>query len=147
MLQIVVLHYVVDMPAKAGLSDLEQRVMEVIWARGSVTANDVRDALAADRPLKDSTVRTILTRLEEKGYARHTVGGRTFVYSSLEPPRNVAVRAVKRVIDRFCHGSIESLLVGMVDDDIVDAEELRRIVSRLARERASKLRTKAKRKE
>jgi len=121
--------------------------MSVIWSRGNVTATDVQNALVSQRILKDSTIRTVLTRLEEKGYVRHEVDGRTFVYSSLQPPRSLAVRAVKQIIDHFCQGSVESLLVGMVDDEMVDAEELHRIVDRLAEKGAPKPRKASKRKD
>jgi len=123
------------MPSKAPLSDLEQQVMRIIWERGSVTAADIQAALAPDRPLKDSTIRTILARLEEKKYLRHKVRGRAFLYSSTEQPSSVAVRAVKQILDRFCHGSVESLLIGMVDDRVVDATELHRIADRLAQKK------------
>ncbi len=122
---------------KPALSDLERTVMGVIWERGTATASDIQEALALERPLKDSTIRTVLTRLEDKGYARHSVEGRTFRYSGIEQQRNVAVRAVKQILDRFCQGSVESLLVGMVDDEIVDPEELEQIVARMARERGA----------
>src|SRR5690348_7199770 len=108
------------MPFKSSLSPLEQDVMNAIWSRGAATAVDIQTALAPQRILRDSTVRTLLTRLEGKGYLRHEVEGRTFVYSSIEPPTSLAVRAVRQIVDRFCQGSIESLLVGMVDDEIVD---------------------------
>ncbi len=110
--------------------------MGVIWKRGSASAGDVREALAPDRPLKDSTIRTVLTRLEIKGYVRHTAEGRTFIYSGVEHPRNVAARAVKHILDRLCHGSVESLLAGMVDGKMVDPKELEQIAARLAQERA-----------
>src|SRR6185312_8789556 len=122
---------------KRALSELEQQVMKVIWKRGAATAADVQEALAPERPLKDSTIRTVLARLEAKEYVRHTVEGRTFVYSGIEHPRNVAARAVKQILERFCHGSIESLLTGMVDGEIVDPEELEQIVARLAQGRAA----------
>jgi predicted transcriptional regulator len=120
------------------LSGLEQQVMDVVWSRGNVTAADVQTMLMPQRVLKDSTIRTILTRLEEKRYVRHQVNGRTFVYSSVEPPSSVAVRAVKQIIDRFCHGSMESLLAGMVEDDVVDPKELRQMVNRLTKQRSVK---------
>jgi predicted transcriptional regulator len=123
------------MPSKPALSELEQQVMHIVWERGTITAADIQTALMPDRPLKDSTIRTILARLEEKKYLRHKVRGRSFVYSSTEQPRSVAVRAVKQILDRFCHGSVESLLVGMVDDRVVDATELRRIADRLAQKK------------
>lgn len=112
--------------------------MNAIWSQGNATATDIQAALAPQRVLRDSTVRTLLTRLEEKGYVRHKVDGRTYVYSSTEPPRSLAVRAVSQIVDRFCHGSVESLLAGMVDGEIVDAEELQRIVDRLAAQKSAK---------
>lgn len=126
------------MVLKPALSPLEQEVMNAIWSRGAATASDVQQALRPRRDLKDSTVRTLLTRLEAKGYLEHEVAGRSFVYSSLEPPRNLAVRAVRQILSRFCQGSVESLLLGMVDEEIVDPDELQRIVNRLAAERARK---------
>jgi BlaI family penicillinase repressor len=123
------------MALRAPISDLEQEVMNIIWSRGSATAANVQKILAAERPLKDSTIRTVLMRLEEKGYVQHEVDGRTFVYSCVEPPGSVAARAVKQILDRFCHGSLESLLAGMVDDELVDTDELRKIADRLGRER------------
>lgn len=111
--------------------------MEVVWQRGRATADDVRETLNPARPLKDSTVRTILKRLEEKGYLRHTVEGRTYVYSGSEPRQNIAIRALRQLVDRFCNGSVESLLVGMVDHDVVDTDELERMVKRLKEQRAA----------
>ncbi len=120
--------------------------MNAIWSRGAATAADIQTALAPQRILRDSTVRTLLTRLEGKGYLQHEVEGRTFVYSSIEPPTSLAVRAVRQIVDRFCQGSIESLLVGMVDDEIVDPDELQRIVDRLAAQQSTKRRKAPKRK-
>jgi BlaI family penicillinase repressor len=118
--------------------------MNVVWSSGSATAADVQKSLAAERPLKDSTIRTVLLRLEEKGYVQHSVDGRTFVYSCVDPPGSVAARAVQQIVDRFCHGSLESLLAGMVKDELVDIDELRQIADRLSRERATKERKKQK---
>jgi BlaI family transcriptional regulator, penicillinase repressor len=119
------------MAIKLPLSPLEQEVMSIIWSGGAATAMDIQTALAPQRILRDSTVRTLLTRLTRKGYIRHKVDNRTFIYSSIEPPRSLAVRAVKQIIERFCEGSVESLLVGMVDDEFVDPVELQQIVGRL----------------
>ena len=133
------------MPPKP-LSPLEQEVMRAIWPRGAATATDIQDALAPQRILRDSTVRTLLTRLEAKGYLRHKIDGRAFVYSSTEAPRSLAVRAVRQIVDRFCQGSFESLLAGMVDDEIVDPDELQAIANRLSAERRAKQGKPAKRK-
>ena len=115
------------------LSALEHLVMDVIWKKPSASAEDVRQALAERHPMKESTARTVLKRLEEKGYLAHRVEGRTNIYRGLTAPRNVAVKAVRQIIDRFCGGSIEQLLVGMVDDQVLDEQELQRLANRIAR--------------
>ena len=115
------------------LSALEHLVMDVVWKRKSATAEDVRVDLAERHPMKESTVRTILKRLEEKGYVAHETEGRTNVYRGVEAPQNVAASAVRQIIERFCGGSVEQLLVGMVNDDVVDEKELRRLADRIAK--------------
>lgn len=122
---------------KAPLSALESKVMQVVWDGETATAEQVRTELEKTQSIKDSTVRTILRRLEEKGYLQHTTEGRTYVYSPTVASRNVAVDAVRGIINRFCHGSVEDLLVGMVDDEIVSPEKLRQLAQRIAKAEAS----------
>src|SRR5579862_5691449 len=114
----------------AELGELERSILLIVWRRGSVTADQVREEL--DRPLKDSTIRTVLRRLEEKGYLAHSVDDRTFVYRSAESRQRVAGRAAKRIVDWFCEGSVETLLVGMVDSKVLDRAELRRLADHIA---------------
>ena len=112
--------------------------MDVIWKRSSATSEDVREALATRHPMKDSTARTVLKRLEEKGYLAHRVEGRTNIYRGLTGRQGVAVKAVRQIIDRFCGGSIEQLLVGMVDDEVLDEQELQRLTKKIVRARNRK---------
>jgi BlaI family transcriptional regulator, penicillinase repressor len=115
-----------------GLGEVEQTVMDYLWAHGPCTAESCREALAATRPMKDSTVRTILRRLEQKGFVTHAVDGRTFIYRAAENRQNVAVRAVKSIIDRFCGGSAEELVVGMVNSAVIDRAQLERLARKVA---------------
>jgi len=106
--------------------------MDVVWQRKSATAEDVRAALAGRHPMKESTVRTVLKRLEDKGYLTHNVEGRTNIYKSLDAPQTIAAKAVRQIIDRFCGGSVEQLLVGMVSNDVIDERELERLSKSIA---------------
>jgi len=115
------------------LSNLEHLIMDVVWRKSSCTAEDVRAALADRHPMKESTARTMLKRLEEKGYLRHCVEGRTNIYSGIDAPQSVAAKGVRQIIDRFCGGSVEQLLVGMVANEIVDQRELERLAQRIAK--------------
>jgi predicted transcriptional regulator len=91
--------------------------------------------------LKDSTVRTLLRRLEDKGYVEHDVEGRTYVYRPRVEPQNVASQQVRGIIDRFCRGSVENLLVGMVDDNLITPDKLRELADRIAEAEAAEKRT------
>jgi predicted transcriptional regulator len=109
--------------------------MRSLWRRGTATAELVRQDLGrAGRALTDSSVRTVLRRLGAKGYVTHSLDGRSFLYRPLEPAQNLAARAVRQIIDRFCAGSVERLLVGLVDHRVVGPEEIAR-VAKLVRRR------------
>src|SRR5580704_10843370 len=112
-------------------TDLEQAIMASIWRRGSATAEKVREDLAPKHKLKESTIRTLLGRLEKKGHLKHAVDGRTYVYSGVERPQAFAIRAVRQLIERFCAGSAEQLLVGMVDHEVLDSGQLRRLADEI----------------
>ena len=114
----------------AELGELEREILSIVWRLGSVTAEQAREEL--DRTLKDSTVRTVLRRLEEKGYLAHSLDDRTFIYRPAQSRQKVAGRAVKRIVDWFCEGSVEALLVGMVDSQVLDRAELQRLATRIA---------------
>jgi predicted transcriptional regulator len=105
--------------------------MDYIWARGPSSSEACREALASSRPMKDSTIRTVLRRLEEKGYLTHQIQGRTFIYRAADARRSVAVRAVKSIIDRFCGGSAEELVLGMVDNAVLSRKQLERLTRRI----------------
>ena len=114
------------------IGPLENVVLHVLWERGTATADDVRAALETTRKLKESTVRTLLRRLEEKGFVAHDVDGRTFIYRPTVGPRNVATQAVRGIIDRFCSGSVEALLTGMVDGELITPHKLRQLADKIA---------------
>jgi len=119
-------------PPRAALSGLELQLMEIIWTRGPLTADQIREALAPRHDLKDSTIRTVLRRLQLKGYVKHRLEGKAYVYSEVDKPQNVAARAVRQILDRFCNGSLEQLLVGMVENKAIDPAELRALALKLS---------------
>jgi len=117
---------------------LEQLILDYVWAHPDSTAEMCREGLASQRRLKDSTIRTILRKLEEKGYATHKVDGRTFVYRAADTRRNVAVAGAMQLIDRFCGGSVEELLVGLVDNQVLEPRQLQRLAEKIASRKEKK---------
>ena len=116
------------------LGELEREVMQLVWDGGDVTADAVRTRL--DRKPKESTVRTVLRRLEDKGYVTHAVSGRTFVFRAAVSRGDVAARAVKHIVDWFCNGSLDEVLVGMADARMLDSRTLQMLRKRIANAKA-----------
>jgi predicted transcriptional regulator len=121
------------------LGDLERAVMQLIWEGGEMTAETVRENLENQgRSLKESTVRTVLRRLEEKGFLTHETEARTFIYRAAEARGKVAAKAVKRIVDWFCNGSMEEVLVGLVDSKMLDQKQLQDLAKKIEKARAGK---------
>lgn len=114
------------------LTPLEQVLMNYVWSHPECTAEMCREGIARQRVLKDSTVRTILRHLEEKGFVSHSVEGRTFLYRAVDTRRNVAVQAARQLIDKFCGGSAEEFLVGLVDNQVLEPSQLQRLAKEIA---------------
>ena len=113
------------------LGELERSVMQLVWRHGPITAEAVRAKVG--RPLKESTIRTVLRRLEDKGYVTHTVEGRTFHFRAAEKRGAVAARAVQQIMDWFTGGSLEEVLVGMVDNKTLDPKQLQALSEKIAK--------------
>jgi BlaI family transcriptional regulator, penicillinase repressor len=113
-------------PAPA-LSPLEHEVMQAVWSSGPCSVETVHAAVSRHRDLKEVTTRTVLRRLEQKGHLQHGVEGRAYIYRAVEPPRSIAARAVRQLIDRFCNGSVEELVSGIVEARVLSQAELARL--------------------
>lgn len=114
------------------LGEAEQAVMDCVWSHGPLPADECRRRLRATWPMKDSTIRTVLLRLERKGFVTHTIEGRAYIYRAAENQRSVAASGVKQIIQRFCGGSAEELVIGMVDHDLLTPQQLQRLAQKIA---------------
>ena len=74
------------------LTKLQQAILDYIWSNTTATAEQVREAIAAEHPLRESSIRTLLRRLEAQGYLIHTVDGQTFVYRATAGSRELCGR-------------------------------------------------------
>ena len=128
-------------PIRAPFTELESRIMAAIWNGGPSSVEAVHQSVSQKHKLKETSVRTMLRRLEQKGYLRHEVQGRAFIYRAVEPARGLAARAVRQIIDHLCQGSIEELVTGMVDSEALsnrELDQLAQFVETRVRERRGK---------
>ena len=112
--------------------------MRAVWSLGPSTVEAVHHVVARTRDIKETTTRTLLRRLEQKGYLSHEAGERAYLYKAIEPARNLAARAVRQIIDAFCQGSLEDLVSGMVDAKVLSKRELEGLEEFVRKEQGAK---------
>ncbi len=96
------------------LSRRERQIMDIIYARGAATANQVLEDLP-DPPSRVS-VRTLLRILEEKGHLVHKARGREFVYGPTRPRKREGRSALRRVLTTFFDGSLSKAVTAHMTD-------------------------------
>jgi predicted transcriptional regulator len=107
------------------LSDRELDVMAVLWARGSGTVAEVREALPD--PLAYTTVLTVLRTLEEKGFVGHEEEGKAHRYLPLVARERAGRSALTRMVDKLFDGSPELLLTQLVSDRKLSPQHIRKL--------------------
>jgi BlaI family penicillinase repressor len=109
------------------LSEAQLEIMDVVWDRGEVTVADVWKVLSARRKVARSTVLTVITRLEEKGWLSCNEEGHAFRYRAAVPREATLGTMVRRLIDTAFGGSAEGLVMAMLHGRGVSKEEAREI--------------------
>jgi predicted transcriptional regulator len=109
------------------LTDAEARIMAVLWQRQTVSVADVVAALKRTHDVSYSTVQTILRILEEKGYVSHEKVARAFIYRARVDERQARRSALRHLVSRLFDGSPSLLVLNVLEDDQIGAEELSRL--------------------
>jgi predicted transcriptional regulator len=120
------------------LSPAQAEIMRIVWERGEVSASQVVRELTPRRKVSRNTVRTLIERMEEKGWLTHREEGRTFLYSAARPHAATIGQKVREIVDSVCGGSAETLVAALLDYRGLDRDELIRIRQLLDRARADK---------
>ena len=117
------------MPRKPSvtLTEAELRLMNLLWQRGSATIRQLVAALPKKQPLAYTSVLTTIRVLEKKGYVKHLKDGRAHLYLPLVGMREASRFEVRNLLSRFFRNSHEALVMNILQDESIDAIELRRL--------------------
>jgi predicted transcriptional regulator len=120
---------VTPMPPKKSitLTEAELRLMKILWQRGESVVSDLVAAMPYGETLAYNSVLTTVRILEQKGYVDHRQEGRAFVYRPCVAEHEASRSEVKHVLSRFFGNSRERLLLSLLGDEEISAEELRRL--------------------
>jgi BlaI family transcriptional regulator, penicillinase repressor len=108
------------------LTDREAEIMEQLWELGTATSEQIRSRLPGQS--HDSTIRTMLRILEEKGFVGHRRQGRSFVFHPLVPRKKVQGKTLGHVIRRFFSGSPHDLVLRLLEDEQLSPDDLKSLV-------------------
>ena len=122
-------------PKSVVLTEVEQQLMEIVWAKRRATVADVVESLPKSRPLAFNTVQTTMRILEDKGYLTHTTAGRAFVYEAVVARDEASRTALRQVLGRFFDDSAELLAQSLIQNDRLSKAELLRIEALVAEAR------------
>ena len=117
------------MPPKKSntLTEAELRLMKILWRRGESAVNDLVAAMPDGETLAYNSVLTTIRILEQKGYVEHRQEGRAFVYRPTVAEDEASRSEVRHLMSRFFGNSREQLLLSLLGDDEISAEELQRL--------------------
>src|SRR5436189_5586448 len=100
-------------PEMHQLSRRERQIMDIVYARGEVTAAEVNTELPD--PPSYSAVRTLLRILEEKGHLRHREDGPRYVYLPTASREEASRSALQGIVQTFFDGSLTNAAAPLVD--------------------------------
>ena len=107
------------------LTEAELRIMDALWSKGSGTVQQVLERLSST--LAYNSVLTTIRVLERKGYVKHVKDGRAYVYAPLIGRQEATRSEIRHLLGRFFRNSHEALVLNILEDEAIDADELRRL--------------------
>ena len=112
------------------LTELQLAILKVLWDRREATVLDLHDALRGERRIAQSTVATLLTRMEKKGLVSHRTEGRQYVYAASVDENRVRHSVVADFTDlagRLFEGDVATMVSHLLTAQEVESSDLARI--------------------
>ncbi len=106
----------------AGFTKGELEVMRILWAHGEMKPAEIQEKFS--RAIKNSALRSYLSILVKKGHATRRKVGKAFFYKARTPQENAFTYTLRSLLDTFCQGSAEGLLVSLIKSEKLSEKEL-----------------------
>lgn len=109
------------------ISDAEHAVMEVLWGKAPLSAQEVADRVDPERGWTTNTVKTLLGRLLAKAVIAHEADGRRYLYRPLVARDDYVARESRRLIDRLFGGRLTPLVAHLAERDALSDRDIAEI--------------------
>jgi len=108
------------------LTPLELRIMQVLWENGASTVQAVQERLSGES-LAYTTVQTMLNVLQRKGKVKRKLVGKAYEYRAVLSRERALRDAAGDLLDRMFGGSVDALLMSLVNSRQIDAKKLAKL--------------------
>ena len=112
---------------RPAMSPAETEALRLVWELKKATVQQVYDALPANRKVTYVTVATLLRRLEDKGYVKHSVHGKAFVYTPAVRKEDVINRTIGDLVQRLFGGNPVPLMQHLALHTEISDEEIEKL--------------------
>jgi BlaI family penicillinase repressor len=103
----------------------ELRVMRLLWEYGELKPSELQSKFA--EPIKNPALRSYLTTLLNKGHVTRRKVGKAYFYRAKTPRQNAFSNMLSNLVDTFCGGSVEGLVMALVEREKIDLKELQEL--------------------
>ena len=112
----------------ASVSEAELEVLKVLWEHAAGTVREINALLQEQgRRWAYTTVQTLLQRLESKGCVRSDRSGPAHIYRAAISREELLSRRLRDLADQLCDGTASPLLLALVGDSRLTAEEIKQL--------------------
>jgi predicted transcriptional regulator len=116
------------------LTDVEQRILEVLWKKGEASVKDIAQALSEEKQTAYTTAQTMCKILEEKGYAEYRKEGRAFIYRAKISQKEARQGALTSLLNRFFGSSPELLAQHLMEESNINLDDLQSLQDQIDKE-------------
>ena len=109
------------------LTELQLAILRRLWSNQEATVADIWEALHDERGLAQSTLATMLSRLERRGVVTHRTEGRQFIYRALITEADARHSMVSELTERLFEGDVPALVNHLLAEQEVSPGDLTRI--------------------
>jgi BlaI family transcriptional regulator, penicillinase repressor len=115
------------------VSEAELQLLAALWDRAPQSATELADTVGRDSGWTLATVKTLLSRLVQKGAIATTAEGRRFLYTPLLARQDVMAQESQRLVDRLLGGRVSPLVAHLAEREALSAEDIAEIEEILRR--------------
>ncbi len=115
------------MPGRHQLTELQLAIMRVLWDRSEATVQEIWEALHAERGLAQTTVATMLSRLERRGVVTRRAQSRQYHYRAAVTEREVQHSMVGELTERLFDGDVTALVQHLLTGEDVSPGDIAKI--------------------